>query len=87
MVVPAVRARVINSLVDFTGESGCTSAAALKAAGFDSVRIPIKWSAHAAKTAPYTIDPAFMDRVDHVVRTWLPQQPRPLVRRPGRVDV
>jgi len=25
--------------------------------------------------------------VDHVVRTWLSQAPRPLVRRPGRVDV
>ncbi len=25
--------------------------------------------------------------VDHVIRTWLPQQPRPLVRRPGRIDV
>jgi len=43
----------------------------LKAAGFDSVRIPVKWSAHAAKSAPYAIEPAFMERVDHVVRTAL----------------
>jgi endoglucanase len=35
-------------------------------AGFDAVRIPIRWSAHAKKNAPYTIDPAFFDRVDQV---------------------
>lgn len=43
----------------------------IKAAGFDSVRIPVRWSTHAAQTAPYTIDPTFMQRVDHVVRTAL----------------
>jgi endoglucanase len=43
----------------------------IKAAGFSSVRIPTKWSAHAAKEAPYAIDPAFMARVDHVVKTAL----------------
>ena len=36
-------------------------------AGFNSVRIPVRWSAHAAKEAPYTIDPAFMARVDWAV--------------------
>ncbi|MBI5287382.1 MAG: glycoside hydrolase family 5 protein [Chloroflexi bacterium] len=36
-------------------------------AGFDSVRIPVKWSAHAALDAPYTIDPAFFERIDDVV--------------------
>lgn len=41
----------------------------IKAAGFDSVRIPVRWSAHAAKEAPYVIDPVFFDRVDYVVRT------------------
>lgn len=39
----------------------------IKAAGFDSVRIPVKWSSHAMESAPYTIDPAFMARVRHVV--------------------
>jgi endoglucanase len=38
-------------------------------AGFDTVRIPIKWSAHALPTAPYTIDPAFFARIDEVM-TW-----------------
>lgn len=39
----------------------------IKAAGFDSVRIPVRWSAHAMTTAPYTIDAAWMARVRHVV--------------------
>jgi endoglucanase len=38
-------------------------------AGFDTVRIPIKWSAHAQTKAPYTIDPAFFARIDEVM-TW-----------------
>lgn len=36
-------------------------------AGFDSVRIPVKWSAHAAGQKPYMIDKQFMDRVDWAV--------------------
>ncbi len=35
-------------------------------AGFDAVRIPVRWSAHAAASAPYTIDAGFIDRVDQV---------------------
>lgn len=45
--------------------------ARIRAAGFDSVRIPVRWSAHAAQEPPHAIDPAFMDRVEHVVRTAL----------------
>lgn len=33
-------------------------------AGFDSVRIPIRWSAHAEKHPPYAIDARFLERVD-----------------------
>ncbi len=40
---------------------------AVAKAGFDSIRIPIAWSAHTEKTAPYRIDPAFFKRVDEVV--------------------
>jgi endoglucanase len=40
---------------------------AVARAGFDSVRIPIAWSEHAAYTAPYTIEPAFFARIDEVV--------------------
>lgn len=36
-------------------------------AGFDSVRIPIRWNAHAQMEPPYTIDASFFERVDHVV--------------------
>ncbi|MFC1719823.1 cellulase family glycosylhydrolase [Pseudomonadota bacterium] len=35
--------------------------------GFDSVRIPIRWSEHAEAEAPYTIDRLFMDRVTWAV--------------------
>jgi endoglucanase len=34
------------------------------AAGFKSVRLPVRWSSHAAATAPYAIDSAFMTRVE-----------------------
>ena len=36
-------------------------------AGFVTVRVPICWSAHASREAPYVIDPVFMRRVDWVV--------------------
>jgi endoglucanase len=34
---------------------------------FNSVRIPIRWSAHAQTEPPYTIDPAFFRRVDWAI--------------------
>jgi endoglucanase len=37
------------------------------AAGFKSVRLPVRWSNHASAEAPFTIDPAFMARVESVV--------------------
>jgi endoglucanase len=39
----------------------------IKDAGFDAVRIPIRWSTHATIGEPYAIDPAFFDRVDWAV--------------------
>ena len=36
-------------------------------AGFTSVRLPVRWSNHASATAPFTIDPAFMTRVETIV--------------------
>jgi endoglucanase len=39
----------------------------IKKAGFNSVRIPIRWSVHAGAEAPYTIDPEFFKRVDWAV--------------------
>lgn len=40
---------------------------AIKDAGFDFVRLPLRWSAHADGNAPYTIDPAFFARVNEVI--------------------
>lgn len=39
----------------------------IKAAGFDTVRLPIRWSAHALGDPPYTIDSNFFDRVDKII--------------------
>jgi endoglucanase len=36
-------------------------------AGFNSVRIPVRWSAHASDQAPYTIDQQFLARVTWAV--------------------
>ena len=39
----------------------------IKEAGFDFVRLPVRWNTHAEPEWPYTIDPAFIARVDEVV--------------------
>jgi len=39
----------------------------IKDAGFDHVRIPVRWSAHTDTKPPYTIEKGFFERVDHVV--------------------
>ena len=44
-------------------------AARIRQAGFATVRLPVRFSGHALAAAPYTIDPAFMARVRHVVDT------------------
>jgi endoglucanase len=41
----------------------------IKTAGFDTVRVPVRWSTHALAVAPYTIDAAWMTRVRHVIDT------------------
>jgi len=40
---------------------------AIKNAGFNSIRVPIKWSAHASKISPYLITPSFFKRIDWVI--------------------
>jgi len=42
--------------------------------GFDAVRVPIRWSAHAAKTAPYIITPDFFERIDWVIENSLERE-------------
>ncbi len=39
----------------------------IQAAGFDFVRLPVRWSAHAGGGAPYTISPSFLARVDEII--------------------
>jgi endoglucanase len=46
----------------------------IRKAGFDSVRIPIRWSTRAAQAAPYTIDPEFLARVDRAITAALAQE-------------
>jgi endoglucanase len=46
---------------------------AIKAAGFDTVRIPIRWSAHTGSGPDYRIDPRFFKRVDAVISQALAQ--------------
>ncbi len=39
----------------------------IAAAGFDTIRIPVRWHNKSAETAPYTIEAAWMDRVQQIV--------------------
>ena len=39
----------------------------IKQAGFDSVRLPVRWPDYALEKAPYTIDAGFFARVDHLL--------------------
>lgn len=38
-----------------------------KEAGFESIRLPVRWTMHAQAEVPYTIDPDFFERVDWAV--------------------
>jgi endoglucanase len=40
-------------------------------AGFDTLRVPIRWSGHALAEPPHTIDEAFFERVDWVIENAL----------------
>ena len=39
----------------------------IRAAGFETVRIPVRWHNKSLEEAPYTVDPEWMDRVQTVV--------------------
>ncbi len=43
----------------------------IKDAGFNSIRLPVRWPIHALNEPPYTIDPNFFDRVDWAVKNAL----------------
>ena len=38
-----------------------------KAAGFKHVRLPVTWEKHMQATAPFNVDPKFLDRIADVV--------------------
>ena len=65
------------------GEWGVTLQAGyfekIAAAGFKTVRIPVRWSAHAEAAAPYRIDPKFLERVDWAVHQSLDHGLTPIV--------
>jgi endoglucanase len=46
----------------------------IKEAGFDSVRIPIRWSAHAQDQAPFAINEEFFQRMDGAIDQALAQK-------------
>jgi endoglucanase len=39
----------------------------IRQAGFDVIRVPIRWAAHISPAPDFTIDPDFLARIDHVV--------------------
>ena len=43
----------------------------IKAAGFSTVRIPVRWADYTATEAPYAIEPAFIDKVESLVKSAL----------------
>lgn len=43
----------------------------IRQAGFDSVRIPVRFSAHASPHPPYSLDPVFMQLVDDAIQQGL----------------
>jgi aryl-phospho-beta-D-glucosidase BglC (GH1 family) len=45
----------------------------IRKAGFNSVRIPIRWSTHASTAAPYDIETGFFQRVDWAIGQALPR--------------
>jgi aryl-phospho-beta-D-glucosidase BglC (GH1 family) len=51
----------------------------IKSAGFDSVRLPVRWNAHAETSPPYRIDPKFFDRVDWAINHLLRRRITPIV--------
>jgi endoglucanase len=51
----------------------------IESAGFDSVRIPVRWSAHAEASAPFRIEPKFFARVDWAIDQALKRRLTPIV--------
>lgn len=39
----------------------------IKNSGFDHIRLPVRWNDYAAKEAPFTIEPSFFGKIDHLL--------------------
>jgi endoglucanase len=61
----------IAALADAPGRDGARRCVRLidvaRVAGFDTVRLPVRWSAHAGERRPYAVAPAILALVDGVV--------------------
>lgn len=74
-IIPSPIARCMNmgSALEamFEGDWGYTvrrsDLVRLKQAGFDTIRLPVRWSVHAGREAPYTLDSAMLERVDEII--------------------
>ena len=49
------------------GAVGAADFARIRAAGFDTVRIPVRWDERSQSKAPYTIEPAWLNQVQKTV--------------------
>ncbi|MBL4870981.1 MAG: glycoside hydrolase family 5 protein [Robiginitomaculum sp.] len=43
----------------------------IKQLGFDTIRLPVKWTAHMDRRRPYRIDPKLLSRTDYIIGTAL----------------
>jgi endoglucanase len=58
----------------------------VKSAGFNHVRIPVRFGTHADLTSPYTLDPAFLARVDWAVQSALDRGLKAILDRHNEED-
>ena len=76
---------------NYEGEWGMTLEAEyfqlIAEAGFTNVRIPIRWTAHAPDTAPYTIDPEFLARVDWAIEQALANGLSPIINMHHYIEI
>ena len=64
----------LNAVLDGNSNDTPLKAGSIKCiadAGFQSIRIPIRWADHVSKEAPYTIDLDFFKAVDNIVKECL----------------
>lgn len=53
--------------LDVAGDVGPADFNRIRSAGFDTIRMPVRWDEHSLAAAPHTIDPAWLNRVQRAV--------------------